>query len=149
MKKVRGFTLLSEDAIMPKRATRNSAGYDLYVPNTGKDVAIFPGEMEKITLNVAAYMQPDEVLMVFVRSSVGIKRGLVLANGTGIIDSDYYGNPDNQGNIIVALRNLSDEVQVVKSGEKVAQCIFTKYLVVDNDEPETEERIGGIGSTGK
>jgi len=134
---------------MPKRATRKSAGYDLYVPNTGKDVAIFPGEMKKITLNVAAYMQPDEVLMVFVRSSVGIKRGLVLANGTGIIDADYYGNPDNQGNIIVALRNLSDEVQIVKSGEKVAQCIFTKYLVVDDDEPETEERIGGIGSTGK
>jgi len=146
--KTRGFKLLEENAIIPTRATSNSAGYDFYVPKGNADYAVFPGETVKIPTNVAAYMQSDEVLTIHVRSSIGIKKGLVLANSTGIIDSDYYDNPDNGGNIIIVLRNCGDEVQVVHPGDRIAQGVFVKYLTVDNDAPLSESREGGIGSTG-
>ena len=86
-------------------------------------------------------MGSDDVLLMFVRSSVGIKRHLMLSNGTGVIDSDYHDE------IHVALTNYGSEPQEVKSGERVAQGVFVKYLLTDTDDTE-EERKGGIGSTG-
>lgn len=151
-KKIRGFELVREDMrknkvkciLLPKRSTKNSAGYDFFLP---KNVAILPHDSAFVCTDVKAYMQEDEVLLLHIRSSIG-KRGIVLSNCTGIIDSDYYSNPTNDGNIGIMLRNMTDEVVELMGGEKIMQGIFTKYLIADNDNA-TEERIGGIGSTGK
>jgi dUTP pyrophosphatase len=91
-------------------------------------------------------MHYDEVLMLYVRSSIGIKKGLVLANGTGIIDYDYYSNEDNDGNIGICLLNISDKEVTIEAGERIAQGIFLPYLISENGNSE-EERKGGIGST--
>lgn len=71
-----------------------------------------------------------------------MKKNLALANTTGIIDSDYYGNPDNDGNIGFKLRNLSDKTVVINKGEKVVQGIFVKYLTTDDDQTTTSRTSG-------
>ena len=93
-------------------------------------------------------MCTDEVLLLYVRSSVGIKRHCVLANGTGVIDSTYANNPDNDGNITIALTNVGDQVQYFNKGERVMQGVFVKYLITDHDCPLSNTRKGGIGSSG-
>lgn len=131
------------DINLPKRASLNSAGYDFYSPI---DVELCPGEQKIIWTDIKAYMQNDEVLQLHVRSSMGIKRGLLLSNGTGIIDQDYYSNCDNDGNIGIAVFNRTNEIVKIDSGERIAQGIFIKYLVADNGNTE-DIRNGGIGST--
>ena len=98
--------------------------------------------------DIKAQMEEDEVLLLFVRSSIGIKKGIVLSNGTGVIDSSYYSNPDNDGNIGVSLLNTTDEEEIIKKGERIMQGMFMKYLITDDDNT-TEIRTGGYGSTGK
>ena len=144
----RKFEKVSYDdtGILPTRNDKASAGYDFYAP---KDIVIYPHEGTKFATNIKATMEEDEVLMLYVRSSIGIKKGLTLANGTGVIDSSYYNNPDNEGNIMGVLYNNTDKMQVVKAGERVMQGVFMKYLVTDDDKPLNEERVGGIGSSGK
>ena len=93
-------------------------------------------------------MPQGEVLLLFIRSSLGIKRGLSLANGVGVIDADYYGNPSNDGEISIAIRNCTDAPIIIEKGERVAQGIFVPYAVVDDDDVETT-RQGGFGSSGK
>ena len=93
-------------------------------------------------------MLEDEVLEIYPRSSLGFEKCLMLINTVGIIDSDYYSNTKNDGNIGFKLKNLTDEEVVIEAGEKIMQGIFKKYLKEDNDNT-TEERNGGIGSTGK
>ena len=80
------------------------------------------------------------------RSSNPLKRGLVLANGVGVIDKDYYGNADNDGHIFFAFYNNTEEDIMIHKGDMIGQGIFSKYLVVDDDEAEGE-RLGGFGST--
>lgn len=133
------------DVVLPKRGTKKSAGYDFVSPRT---VIIDSGAQVLIWTDVCAYMEDDEVLNLHVRSSVGIKRNLILANTTGIVDADYYANPDNFGNIGICLRNTGKEKVIIKEGERIAQGIFTKYLVTNDDQADGE-RGGGIGSTGK
>ena len=125
----------------PTRGSINSAGYDFYAD---KDYTIAPNEIIKVWTDIKAYMQPDEFLMLDVRSSMGGK--FMLANTIGIIDSDYYENPDNDGNIGIFLKNISNEPQHIKRDDKIAQGIFMEYLKIDNDKT-TEERKGGFGST--
>ena len=84
--------------------------------------------------------------MLDVRSSMGGK--FMLANTIGIIDSDYYENPDNDGNIGIFLKNISNETQYIKRDDKIAQGIFMKYLRINNDNVNIE-RKGGFGSTNK
>ena len=91
-------------------------------------------------------MQDDEYLMLCNRSSNPKKKGLMLANSVGIVDADYYGNPDNDGHIMFAFWNLKAEDIEVKKGECIGQAIFQKFLVTDNDTAEGE-RMGGFGST--
>ena len=134
------------DYILPTRGTSKSAGYDLASPI---DVIIEPHSSVLIWTNVKAYMADNEVLQLHVRSSVGIKKGLMLKNVTGIIDADYYGNESNDGNIALALYNTGDEAVVIQKGDRLVQGIFTKYLTVDNDTFLKDERTGGIGSSGK
>jgi dUTP diphosphatase len=128
---------------MPLRGSKTSAGYDLY---SNEEVAIEPGQKHFFWTDIKAYMLNDEVLKIYVRSSIGIKKGLVLCNQVGIIDSDYYSNTSNDGNLGVCLFNRSGIPQEIETGDRIAQCIFEKFLVSDNCNTE-EDRTGGIGST--
>lgn len=151
--KNRGFEEVKKDSLQhpevetvkPVRADSRSAGYDFF---SKEEVSIKPGEQHLFWTDIKSYMNANEVLNLHVRSSVGIKRGLMLANTTGIIDSSYYENLDNDGNIGICLRNISDEVVTIKCGERIAQGIFSHYLVADDDKPASTERVGGIGSSG-
>ena len=131
---------------LPKRGTKNSAGYDICTP---VDILIpAHGFSEPIQTDIKTYMGEDEVLKIYPRSSIGFKKKLMLVNTTGIIDSDYYENPDNDGNIGFAFYNMSDVDVLIKAGERVLQGIFTKYLITEDDNAD-EVRTGGTGSTGK
>ena len=88
----------------------------------------------------------DEWYMLANRSSNPGKKHLVLANGVGVIDADYYGNPDNDGEFMFAFFNMSDEDVIIKKGDAVGQVIFQKILIVDDDQA-TGTRLGGFGST--
>ena len=94
-------------------------------------------------------MLEDEVLELVPRSSIGFKKGLMLVNTVGVIDSDFYENPSNDGNIGFKFKNLTDKEVVIEAGERVLQGIFKKYLIIDDDEPITNVRVGGTGSTGR
>ena len=134
-----------KEPTLPTRNDSASAGYDFYVT---KDVQLLPKHSETIWTDVKAYMQPNEVLKTYIRSSLAIKHGLVLTNGTGIIDSSYYGNESNDGNIGISITNTSGKTYVIKAGERIAQGIFVEYLTTDDDNV-VGERTGGIGSSGK
>lgn len=139
---VRGFLKVNEelDTKLPERQTKASAGYDFYVI---EDVEIPAYGTVMLPTNVKAYMQEDEVLMLYARSSLAIKRGLILQNTTGIIDSDFFPHE-----IKVALRNTTDKPVTLLKNERCAQGIFLKYLVSDNGNLDNT-RDGGIGSTKK
>ncbi|RJE47686.1 hypothetical protein A7K50_03295 [Dehalobacter sp. MCB1] len=130
---------------LPTRGSSKSAGYDFYVP---KDLQILPGQKAMFFTDVKAFMPEGYVLLIFIRSSMGIKHGLMLSNNVGVIDCDYYSNPDNDGNIAMSIINTSGVAVNLKAGDRVAQGIFVPFGVVDND-TTSEERTSGIGSTGK
>ena len=151
--RTRGFEIVSDefrkypnvDIQLPKRGTKKSAGYDICTP---VDIIIPPnGISDAIQTDLKAYMLEDEVLEIVPRSSIGFKKGLMLINTVGIIDSDYYSNPDNDGNIGFKFKNLTDKEVEIKAGERILQGIFKKYLTTDYDDCDIE-RMGGIGSTG-
>ena len=135
----------NDSGIIPTRADEGSAGYDFY---STEDVLIRPTEVVKITTNIKASLPPCDVLMLYVRSSIGIKKNLMLANGTGIIDSTYYNNPDNEGNIIIALYNYGEVEQYIKKGDRIAQGVILSYFTAENDVVLSDKRTGGIGSSG-
>ncbi|MDG0860356.1 dCTP deaminase domain-containing protein [Staphylococcus equorum] len=150
---VRGFEEVSSDykkhdskTIIPTRSDNKSAGYDFHSKEL---IEIQPGEQHLIWTDIKVYMLPSEVLTIHIRSSVGIKTGLQLANTTGIIDSSYYGNGSNDGNIGICLKNTSEFPVVIQEGDRIAQGIFSRYLTTDNDSPISSTRSGGIGSSGK
>lgn len=147
-KRARGFEKVSnapEDTKLPVRKTKGSACYDMYMPKTITLPAHSVSEI--IPSGIKAFMQDNEVLLLFVRSSIGLLKHITLENNTGVIDSSYYNNEDNEGNIGFAFRNNGNEPQTLSKGERVVQAMFTNYLVTDDDNA-TEERKGGIGSTG-
>ena len=133
-----------DSVILPIRGTQHSAGYDFFAP---QHLIIPPNKAVFISFDVKAYMRSDEYLSIHMRSSIGIKRQLMLANTTGIIDSDYYSNPDNDGNIGAYVYNYGDKTQVVAEGERFIQGIFQKYLLAEHD-AVTTTRKGGTGHTG-
>ena len=151
MEKVRGFEVAKgfENAgiNLPVRKTKFSAGYDIeaaedtVIPSFKKGMA-----PTLIKTGLKAYMQGDEYLKLCNRSSNPKKKGLILANSIGVVDSDYYENPDNDGHIMFAFYNIKDEDTVIKKGEAIGQAIFEKFLTVDNDIAEGT-RMGGFGST--
>ncbi len=153
MEKIRGFEVAKgfEDKSinLPIRKTKYSAGYDIeaaedtVIPSFKKGMA-----PTLIKTGIKAYMQDDEMLLLYNRSSNPKKKGLILANSVGVVDKDYYGNPDNDGHIMFAFYNIKDEDVEIKKGECIGQAIFQKYLTVDNDKAEGE-RVGGFGSTSK
>ena len=152
--KIRGFEVVDskyrkypgKNIILPIRSDIKSAGYDLRTPI---EIEIKPGERKLVFTDIKAYMQQDEVLKVYVRSSIGIKRNVILSNITGIIDSSYYSNKDNDGNIGISLWNTGKDTVVFEENERICQCIFEKYLTVDNEPTNNNIRIGGFGSSGQ
>lgn len=128
---------------IPFKATAGSAGYDF---SSKISIAAEPGEIVKIWTDVKAEMEKDEVLLLFPRSSMGGK--FMLANSTGVVDSDYFSNPDNDGNIGIFLKNISDKKQWIHAGDRVAQGVFFRYLSAENGNSENK-RTGGFGSTSR
>ena len=146
--KIRGFERVSgyENAILPTRKTKNSCGYDIHIYST-TPTTIKPHESKVFCTGIKAYMPSNEFLAIYIRSSIGIKKHLMLNNAVAVIDSDFFNNEDNEGHILVALYNYGDEPVTLEPFERVAQGVFQKYGVVDNDNAD-QTRTGGIGSTG-
>lgn len=147
--KTRGFEKIAKyegvDFTMPARQTAKSAGYDFCVP---EDVTIVVGEQKLVPTGIKAYMLGDEYLGMHIRSSMAVKKHLMLVNNEGIIDADYYNNPDNEGHIMLALKNMGEEAVVLKKNDRVAQGIFYKFLTADGDDKAPKaDRTGGFGST--
>lgn len=132
-----------ERVTLPQRATSRSAGYDL---RALEGASIAPGETHLFKTGLKAAMEEDEVLLIFPRSSLAVKKGLRLSNSVAVIDADYYGNPDNDGHIMISLFNFSQETQVIEAGDRIAQGVFVKYEVTDDDHVNGS-RQGGFGST--
>ena len=101
-----------------------------------------------VPTGVKAYIPKGEYLQLSVRSSCPLKNWLILANGVGIIDADYYNNPDNEGHIYFQIINLFPKDILLKKGDKIGQGIFLKYDTTTDDHA-TEKRSGGFGSTSK
>ena len=145
MEKVRGFEIAKgfedKQINLPVRKTKYSAGYDIeaaedtVIPSFKKGMA-----PTLIKTGIKAYMQDDEFLALYNRSSNPKKKGLILANSVGI--------PDNDGHIMFAFYNIKEEDVVIKKGEAIGQGIFQKFFAIDNDSAEGE-RVGGFGSTSK
>ena len=129
---------------LPERSTANSAGYDFYVP---EDTVCKSHEITMVKTGVKSCFPKDEMLLLFNRSSNPKKKGLIILNGVGVVDADYYNNSDNEGEIAGLFYNMLDEDVVLKAGEKMMQGIFVKYAVTDDDVAKGE-RTGGFGSTG-
>ena len=149
--KKRGFEIAKgfENINLPVRKTKFSAGYDVEAAEDCTIPAFVAGQKPTlIKTGLKAYMEDDEVLMLYNRSSNPGKKGLILANSVGVIDKDYYGNPDNDGHIMYAFFNVKSEPVEIKKGDVVGQAIFQKYLITDDDSAEGE-RVGGFGSTNK
>ena len=147
--KIRGFEKISKyrdvDFKLPARQTGRAAGYDFCVP---EEVVLEPGKLVMVPTGVKAYMQDDEYLGMHIRSSMAVKRSLCLVNNEGIIDADYYNNPDNEGHIMLAIINKGNAAITLQKNERIAQGIFYKFLVADDDVQITKkERSGGFGST--
>lgn len=164
------------DLPMPERKTKYSAGYDfasaedVVIPSYTHIVETFRNgvatndilslsDMTKITkgLNLKptlvptgmkCHMENGQFLELSVRSSLPLKHWIIMANGVGIIDADYYNNPDNEGHIYFQLINLSPfDIEIAK-GDIIGQGVIRNYLITDDDKAEGE-RIGGFGSTSK
>ncbi|EHJ51870.1 dUTP diphosphatase [Streptococcus macacae] len=144
---IRGFELISkyeDENLLPKRETAHAAGYDLKV---AERTEIPAGAIVLVPTGVKAYMQAGEVLYLFDRSSNPRKKGLVLINSVGVIDGDYYNNPNNEGHIFAQMQNITDETVVLEAGERLVQGVFMPFLIADSDKAEGV-RTGGFGSTG-
>lgn len=161
--KIRGFEVckgfLDREVRLPERSTKHSAGYDFFAVEDTKIPSFYQQMLEKVVsgeplkptliqTGIKAYMGTDEVLSIYNRSSNPGKMGLVMANSVGIIDSDYYSNPENDGHIMFAFYNFMPYPVTVKKGDKIGQGIFGTFLKADNDAAQGE-RTGGFGSTGK
>lgn len=148
---------------LPKRSTQCSYAYDLtsaediVIPSIWKVVinnfSPFPSPENKlkpvlVPTGIKVCMNRDEVFKIYVRSSSAVKKCLALANSVGIIDSDYFENPGNDGHVMIPLWNFGLKDYHVKKGERIAQGAFQKFLTVSNEDVVVNDRSGGFGSTG-
>lgn len=139
---------ITEDVKLPERSTLNSAGYDFFAI---EDVTLPAKKLTRVMTGVKCELMPNQVLILANRSSNPSKKGLILANGVGIIDADYYNNPDNDGEMGFEFYNILDEDVVIKKGEKLGQGIIMKFDKTEDDYISNpyKTRVGGFGSTGK
>ena len=147
---MRGFELIEGmNGELPIKATIHSAGVDFIASS---DITIpafrFKGQATLVPTGVKAFMQKDEYLQIFARSSIPVNLGLIMSNGVGIVDADYYNNPKNEGHIMIEFNNLTNEHIVIEKGTRIAQGIFNKVLPVTHGvRLKNDTRNGGFGST--
>lgn len=122
--------ILYESYSLPKRETKFSAGYDFYALF---DYTLKPGEIKKIATGVKVKMEPQDVLLLVDRSSMGFKWNVRMCNQVGVIDADYYNNSDNEGHMWIKIQNEGTSDYVVKKGDGMCQGIFVQYLKTDDD----------------
>ena len=142
---------------LPVRATKHAAGYDfeavedIVIPSIWKQILsgkVLQGiKPELVHTGIKAQMESDESLKLFNRSG-NPKLGLVLANGVGVVDSDYFENPGNDGHIMFPFFNFWPKDVLIMKGQRIGQGVFEKFLLTEDDAAEAE-RVGGFGSTGK
>ena len=140
----RGFEILDDykekNIKLPRRSTAQSAGYDF---ESADDIIIPKHKIVIVPTGLKVSIPFNEVLLIYIRSSLAYKHQIALANGVGVIDADY------NGHIMFPMLNLGDEDFKIHKGMRVAQGIFQKYLTVDGDEAGIGDiRRGGFGSTG-
>ena len=132
---------------LPERKTKYSAGYDFFSP---LKFTLNPGHQITIPTGIKVVFRPEEKKMwhlcLYIRSSVGITRQVVMSNQTGIIDPDFADNPDNEGDMLIALKNLGDHYRHFNVGDRVIQGVFKIHGITEDDNAEGE-RTGGVGST--
>lgn len=136
-----------EDAQIPHRATPGSAGMDLYAC-IGEALTIKPGQLLLVPTGIAIELpSADYVAYIFARSGLGIKHGICLSNGVGVVDSDY------RGEVCVGLCNVSDKEYTITPSERVAQMVISPVSLMPVAEvrelSDTERGEGGFGSTGR
>lgn len=147
---MRGFELIEGmNGELPIKATIHSAGVDFIASS---DITIpafrFKGQATLVPTGVKAFMQKDEYLQIFARSSIPVNLGLIMSNGVGIVDADYYNNPKNEGHIMIEFNNLTNEHIMIEKGTRIAQGIFNKVLPVTHGvRLKNDTRNGGFGST--
>ena len=139
------------ETVLPERSDGGSAGYDF---RSKESYFLQPGETHMFWSDVKVHLNGNEVLMIYPRSGLGFKKGVVIKNLTGVIDSSYYGNPDNDGNIGIGLVNNGSDPVKIEVGDRIVQGIFINYLVTDDDKFENGDmhwygRSGGYGSSGQ
>lgn len=135
---------LYKEYSLPKRSTKYSAGYDFF---SLYDFVLKPGETMKIPTGIKAKMKSNEMMMLFIRSSMGFKYNVRMCNQVGIFESDYYNNESNEGHVWLKIQNEGNKDYSVKKGDAICQGVFTNFLTVDNEEEIKNIRKGGIGST--
>lgn len=138
---------LKENAVIPKRATDGSAGADLYAC-IDEPVVIEPSQLVKIPTGIAIELQRKDLgVFLFARSGLGVKYGITLSNGVGVVDSDY------RGEICVGLCNVSDKPYTIQPNERIAQMVIMPVVLADFIEADelgdTQRGTGGFGSSGK
>lgn len=137
---------LKDNAIIPERKTSGSAGYDLCAC-INEEINLEAGKTVMIPTGIAAEIPQGYAGMIFTRSGLGIKHGVHVTNGVGVIDSDY------RGEIMVGLRNLGEKSYVILPNERIAQLVLLAVFTPDTQEveelTETDRGNGGFGSTGK
>lgn len=132
---------------LPQKGSKNAAGYDFFNPER---VEILPGEIKYVKTGIKAKFPENMALLLLNRSSNPKKKGLIVANGIGLIDADYYNNSDNEGEMAFAFQNITNDIVVLEAGEKLGQGMFIKYYdVTDYNSDGVAERKGGFGSTGE
>ena len=136
---------LYKEYLLPKRATKTSAGYNFY---SLYDYVLKPGEIMKIPTGIKVRMQDNDVLLLMDRGSMGFKYNVRFCNQVGVIDADYYNNENNERHMWIRIQNEGDKDYKVKKGEGMCQGLFINYLTTDDD-LTGEERTGGFGSTTK
>ena len=157
--KQRGFEIITDykdqGISLPERATKGAAGYDFEAAETIVVPSIWQLQSQGVSpkpvlvkTGIKAYMAENEYLELVSRSSNPLKRFLMLANGVGVIDRDYYNNEGNEGHIMFQFLNFGYEEMVIEKAERIGQGIFKPFLLADVDEVDTE-RTGGFGSSGK
>lgn len=143
--RVEGVVEVYESIKLPKRATKGSAGYDIYSPF---NFVLEAGETIKIPTGIRVLLDDDKFLAIYPRSGLGFKYKVQLFNTVGIVDSDYA-QSDNEGHIWAKIYNDSPEGKelVIRQGDAFCQGIIQQFFKVEDDDV-IEERNGGFGSTG-
>lgn len=139
---------VEEDIKLPERSTLNSAGYDFFAL---EDIMFNPETITRVFTGIKCELMPNQVLLLANRSSNPSKKSLVLLNGIGVIDADYYGNMDNDGEIAFEFYNMSNNLVKIKKGEKLGQGIILHFDKTEDDYVSNPYKIrqGGFGSTDK